>query len=399
MGQSATNPKSDNTSAAVLSVVIPHFNHGSIIPRAIASVLGNNFPGIEIIVVDDGSTDGSKAVLDAIELTRPEVRIVYTRENRGAPAALNTGLGEARGRYITFLGADDFVLPELYRTIISALGSNVSAAFACTRIATVDVTGRVTGIRPFAAPVWREKFLSPKEVAKHIRSTDNWICNTTAVYRADMLRNAGGFDVSLGAFCDGFVTRELAFTHGFVFLPGVFGVWQVAAESLSARSILDREEAERLIDLGRTGLAASPVGRIASDYPETFVRRLRFSGARMHLVWHGRSADPEVIASLAGGNAVDRKVLVAIRRALGLRRLGRILTLGWLAARLRPMTLTALVLNSVRNKFVMRRNKARLEKALIDLTIAQRKLMSDPTLSQDAEIKRPRSYAAPLDFS
>ena len=58
-----------------LTVVIPHFNHGAIVPRAVASVLQNKITDVEIIIVDDGSTDGSKVVLDALALAHPAVQV------------------------------------------------------------------------------------------------------------------------------------------------------------------------------------------------------------------------------------------------------------------------------------------------------------------------------------
>src|ERR1700737_1860 len=105
----------------LLTVVIPHFNQKDFLPRAVASVLSGETSEIEIIIVDDGSTDDSQPVLAALEALNPLITVIRGKTNKGVPAALNTGLAAARGRYVSFLGADDFVLPILYMPLLRAL--------------------------------------------------------------------------------------------------------------------------------------------------------------------------------------------------------------------------------------------------------------------------------------
>lgn len=207
-------------SGKMLTVVIPHFNQKKFLPRAVASVLNGETSDIEIIVVDDGSTDDSKPILEALEKYDQRVKIIRCRENRGAPIALNTGLAAARGRYVSFLGADDFVMPTLYGPLLRELENNKSAALACSEIAILGTDDCLRGIRPMTPPAFRTTHLKPDTVVRRSENTDNWICNTSTVYRTKMVQAAGGFDPSLGSFCDGFLSRVLAFEHGFIFVPG-----------------------------------------------------------------------------------------------------------------------------------------------------------------------------------
>jgi hypothetical protein len=182
-----------------------------------------------------------------------------------------------------------------------------------------------------------------------------------------MIRAAGGFDPTIGAFCDGFLCRVLAFTQGFVFVPGVYGVWQVAANTFSAASILDPEEGSRLLALAEKRLLESAIGRVVPDYPGLFARRLRFSAARMRFVWSGRDADPAAIVQAAGGNERDRRLLDAIKRSIGFGRFGRLLALGWLSARLRPFAPSSIVFHLLRNRWVLMLNRARVQARLREL--------------------------------
>lgn len=92
------------TRAALVSVIIPAFNCEGLIAEAIGSVLAQDYKSIEIIVIDDGSTDGS---IEVVKSFGSRVRL-YQQANQGAAVARNLGINEARGRYIAFLDADDY---------------------------------------------------------------------------------------------------------------------------------------------------------------------------------------------------------------------------------------------------------------------------------------------------
>jgi glycosyltransferase involved in cell wall biosynthesis len=87
-----------------VSAIIPVYNGAAFLPAAVASVRAQAYPGVEIVIVDDGSSDDTAAV--AADLRGDDVRYVR-QEHRGLAAARNTGLGEARGAVITFHDVDD----------------------------------------------------------------------------------------------------------------------------------------------------------------------------------------------------------------------------------------------------------------------------------------------------
>ena len=93
------------------SVIVRCFNRRDRVVRAVDSILCQTDQDFEIIVVDDASTDGSVAQLDAAYGDHPNVRLIRHTANQGAAAAANTGVAEARGAYIAFLDSDDTFLP------------------------------------------------------------------------------------------------------------------------------------------------------------------------------------------------------------------------------------------------------------------------------------------------
>src|SRR5262245_6922666 len=94
--------------ACLFSIIIPTFNRGRILRDALDSVFAQAVPEVEVIVVDDGSTDDTKAVVD---MYGSRVQYVY-QENREPAAAKNEGICRARGRHIAFLDSDDVWLPR-----------------------------------------------------------------------------------------------------------------------------------------------------------------------------------------------------------------------------------------------------------------------------------------------
>src|SRR5438552_1251330 len=90
----------------MVSVIIPSYNHAHFLPESIESVLQQTIQDFEIVVIDDGSTDDTAAIVAKY----PQVRYLR-QENRGLAAALNTGIRETSGRFLIFLDADDKLLP------------------------------------------------------------------------------------------------------------------------------------------------------------------------------------------------------------------------------------------------------------------------------------------------
>jgi glycosyltransferase involved in cell wall biosynthesis len=341
----------------LLTVVIPHYNQRDFLPRAVASVLRSEPCDLDIIIVDDGSTDSSEPVLAALETTSPLITVIRCKVNQGVVGALNTGLAAARGRYVAFLGADDLVLPNLYGPLLRALGDHTTAGLACSQLAIIGSDGSLRGIRPLTPPSFRTEYLDPQTICQRIKRTDHWISSTTTMFRTDFLRTAGGFDATLGVFCDIIVERILAFEHGFVYVPGIRAVFRVAANTLSGSTLLDQSENTRQLGIARERLATSIVGQLAPDYPDLFSRRMRFSAARLQLVWNGRNADPGIIVQVAGGTEADLSALTAIRQTIGFGRIGRVLAFGWLTLRLRPFSVPSLIMHMLRNWFTLTRDR------------------------------------------
>ena len=191
-----TDPSSD---PPLVSVVLPAYNRAGTIRGAIESVLRQSFTDFELIVVDDCSTDATAA--EVAKIVDPRIRLIRHAENRGASAARNTGIGEARGPWVAFQDSDDEWLPlklEKQMARLTAPGAEYVAAYCGMLILGAPEAGRRPVIsympRPDLARI--EGDILPTLIRTSIVSTQ------TLVVRRDLLTEIGGFDEAMPALID-----------------------------------------------------------------------------------------------------------------------------------------------------------------------------------------------------
>ncbi len=113
---------------ADVSVIIPAYNAESTIKRCVESILAQSLKTLEVIVIDDGSTDATRRVLLSIDDARLHV---LHQKNQGQGMARNAGLKAARGRYVGFVDADDEVLPDMYENLLRCADAAQADMAAC----------------------------------------------------------------------------------------------------------------------------------------------------------------------------------------------------------------------------------------------------------------------------
>jgi glycosyltransferase involved in cell wall biosynthesis len=118
-----------------VTALIPVYNGAPYLAEAIRSVLDQTYRDVEILVVDDGSTDDSAAIAEAFG---PPVRVIRCEQNGGASRARNRGVAEARGEYIVNCDSDDVQLAHRFETLVRLLDANPQVALACSEFSTYD---------------------------------------------------------------------------------------------------------------------------------------------------------------------------------------------------------------------------------------------------------------------
>ena len=208
-----------DAAAPRISVVIPTYNRGALLPRAIASALEQTCSPYEVIVVDDGSTDDTAARCEAWG-----DRIRYLRiDNAGVSAARNAGIAIARGEWIALLDSDDAWVPTKLEVQLAAHAAVPAASWCVTGCEVVDGLGQPRpGLESFAGafPIFRELGVKPERLfGRHLHLQEvvaagarhvcfhgdlfgllffgNVALPSSALMRRAFLEQIGGFDPSL----------------------------------------------------------------------------------------------------------------------------------------------------------------------------------------------------------
>lgn len=195
------------TNSALVTIVIPTYNRAALIGHTIRNVFEQTYPNIEVIVVDDGSTDDTSA---ALERFGNQIRVIK-QTNAGPSAARNRGLEAARGEIIAFQDSDDSWDPaKLARQVrlLERAGPSVACCLCNARLlysnepATTSF-GRASFDTAFAEGLWTN--------VPEVLATRFLLFNQCAAIRTDVLRKLGGYNESMRLLEDNDLAMRLAF--------------------------------------------------------------------------------------------------------------------------------------------------------------------------------------------
>lgn len=168
-----------------ISVIIPIYNMEAHLSRCVDSVLTQSYGTLEILLVDDGSTDGSGRLCDGYARQDQRVRVIH-KENGGLSSARNAGLSAAQGAYLSLVDSDDWLEPETYRDMMNLLRQTGADMLCAGRFDVDSVTGEKTvGLCP---P--RQEVISGQELARRIflwEGADSSACDK--LYRRALFDN------------------------------------------------------------------------------------------------------------------------------------------------------------------------------------------------------------------
>lgn len=178
-----------------VSTIIPTYNNEATLAQAIDSALAQDFEGQEIIVVNDGSTDATRSVIESYG----QRIVALEQENAGPSAARNRAIDKAAGKYIAFLDADDVWLPGRLSKTVAALERNPQAALVFSDYAQIDRAGVLQ--QSSSVPIALAHAPSMDEMLTH------WwpILPTTVTMPRSIWRRCGGFYVGARCFEDVFL--------------------------------------------------------------------------------------------------------------------------------------------------------------------------------------------------
>jgi glycosyltransferase involved in cell wall biosynthesis len=206
----------------LVSVILPVYNRDHSVARAIRSVLAQTWTPFELIVVDDGSTDGTRAVLDSFG---SQITIIE-QAHAGAYVARNLGLRHANGGLIAFIDSDDVWLPDRLASQIPLMERpEVGLVFGdVVHVRPGQERRRVTSFQ--VAPPRRGR------VAKQF-AWCNFVPTSTVLVRLSCIEEAGGFAEDVALSCDYLMWFQIALRHELDFVDRVVAEYTLSPDSMS----------------------------------------------------------------------------------------------------------------------------------------------------------------------
>ena len=126
-----------------ISVIVPAYNVEKYLRRCLDSLVYQTYPHLEILVIDDGSTDGTRGIIEEYVSRFAGKVFLYAQENAGQAAARNNGISYATGDYIGFVDADDFVSPRMYEYLVQEAEEKDCDLVTCGYYGCDDETGEI----------------------------------------------------------------------------------------------------------------------------------------------------------------------------------------------------------------------------------------------------------------
>ncbi|MFK3936219.1 glycosyltransferase family 2 protein [Alkalihalobacillus sp. NPDC078783] len=217
----------------LVSVIIPCYNCEKWIAETIASVFNQTYKNIEIIIVDDGSTDNTKSIVKNIKDV-----IYYFQDNSGPSAARNLGIEKSNGKYIAFLDSDDLWNEDKLLKQINFLENNPDVHLVFTNVTLINETGKVLYTHYNKVPTEKSELIRKFYEGEIVMNTP------TILARGDSINYIGGFNENLPLREDHYFLMKMANVFKIVHFKEALVKRRVNDQSLS--STVDSEKVFKL---------------------------------------------------------------------------------------------------------------------------------------------------------
>lgn len=237
-----------------LSVGVPNYNHGRYLGKALEAILAQSFQPIEIIIIDDASTDNSMEVIDEYARRDSRIRVIRNETNQGVNANLNRLLEDSAGDFFYGAAADDRVLPGMFEKQMRLLSNYPNAGLSSCLSFLMDEEDRNLGVFPTPLATTDPAYIPPEQARRLLLTKGSWLQGNVTIYRRHALIGEGGYLPQLHSYSDGFISEVLALRYGACYVPEPLGAWRIMERGFAQATYRDvrrlaevTREAERLM--------------------------------------------------------------------------------------------------------------------------------------------------------
>ena len=230
---------------STLTVIVPNYNHGRYIGETLEAILSQSFRPLEVLVLDDGSTDNSLEIIEQFVRREPIVRLLRNETNMGAAYSTDQLVRHASGDYIVGCAADDKPLPGFFEKAMRLLAQYPQAGLCCADPAYLDDS---TGVIYAHRRRWSDapRYFSPDELALVIKGEH--IPGHASIVKRELLLEVGGFIPELKWHCDWFALHVIAFRYGICYIPEPLAAMRIHSGSYSNSGVRDWAQQREVLD-------------------------------------------------------------------------------------------------------------------------------------------------------
>lgn len=218
---------------------MPSYNYAHYLPYALDALLAQTLPPLEIIIIDDASTDNSVSVIQSYQAKSPLIQLHQNPVNLGVIKTANLGIEKAKGDYIVFCAADDVVAPTFFEKSLRLLAAHPKAGFCSSRFSifygddeeNLQIYSQQLATKP--------GYISPEKFVQRVKFRDIHIGGLNNIFKKEAIIQTGKLLPELGPMCDWFLIKVLALRYGLCFVPEALAKMRIHSASYSTQKAQD----------------------------------------------------------------------------------------------------------------------------------------------------------------
>lgn len=251
---------------STLSVIMPNYNHAKYIGDALDAILSQSYRPLEVIVVDDASTDNSVEIIQQFVKKNSIVKFERNEKNIGVVKTSLKLLNMAKGDYIYDAAADDKILPDFFEKTMNLLKKYPHAGLCSALSIRIDEKSENRGLLYSPIISKKEMFISPETARSLLSKGGSWISGNTTIYKKDAFFNDGGYIPELHSFCDGFVFMVIALRHGACYIPEPLACYRKMMNGYAANVMRNNSLSEKIYQHVEYLMSDTYKGLFPNDY-------------------------------------------------------------------------------------------------------------------------------------
>ena len=231
-----------------LSVIVPNYNHAAYVGEQLNAIVQQSYQPLEILVIDDCSTDNSREVLNEWVEENPLIKLVSNEKNLGINDSFNRAVEMASGEYLCCCPADDRVLLDFFAKSMDLLGQYPKASLCCSIPAFLDdETGIIDRHDDWYRVRRTPSYLSPQELVDVVGPNSLWIAGVSCIFKRNIFIQSGKYINGLRWYSDWFIWHVMAFRYGICYIPEALAAIRVLPTSYSEMGRKDTQAETEVI--------------------------------------------------------------------------------------------------------------------------------------------------------